>query len=85
MLASGSAKRLASVEQETSQILADWELAMFRERHNNHFLWNELVNVRSRWDQFLVSDDAFNSSSIPPGWLLPLPLTDSWKNSVYFY
>uniref|UniRef100_A0A1B6GP71 Uncharacterized protein n=1 Tax=Cuerna arida TaxID=1464854 RepID=A0A1B6GP71_9HEMI len=68
-------------------VLQEWETALFGDINtlDNTPQGNQLVDIRRSWDQFAVQGPTVLSSTVPPGWVLPVPpSSDQWHSLLKY-
>lgn len=86
MLSESEVDNKCSADLQEKQIYRQWEEAIFGtdntskgEPHNKE----EFIDRRRAWDQFVVNERTVMASSIPPGWVLPVPPSDDvWRQQL---
>ncbi|XP_039291180.1 programmed cell death protein 7 [Nilaparvata lugens] len=86
MLQEASDDVTAMSTNRQKQILRQWESALFGSAANCHQPKDvhEFTAVRKHWDEFVVPEESFTSSSIPAGWIIPCqPSSENWRKFLH--
>lgn len=75
-----------STDAREKQIYRQWEEAIFGADSTNNgepLNQEEFIERRRAWDQFVVNERTVMASSIPPGWVIPVPPSDDvWRQQL---